>query len=295
MNTSASFPAPVAVIEGLSALSERYDALVCDVWGVVHNGVEAYPAAVEALTRFRKERGGIVVLVTNSPRPHGPVLTQLEGFGVTEGAFDAVVTSGDVTHAHLARMTETRVYHIGPERDLSLYEGTSFTLADPNDAEVVCVTGLVNDEVETPDDYRTLLEGFAARRLPLVSANPDIVVERGFKMIWCGGALARLYAELGGPIVQLGKPHAPIYRAAFARIKGLAGAPVAPERILAVGDGLHTDMRGATDQGIDALFVTAGIHGADFGAIEAPDAALVTQRLATEKVRAVAAIPYLAW
>lgn len=289
-----STPNPL-LVPGLSALAPAYKAVLCDVWGVLHNGVAAFPKACEALQRYRAETGGKVVLITNAPRPSPPILDQLARLGVPRDAFDAVVTSGDVTRAQLQAHSDIPVMHIGPDRDHSLFAGLDLTLTDEAGAGQVVCTGLVDDERETPEDYRALLERMVARDLPLLCANPDIVVERGSTLIWCAGALARLYEDLGGRVTILGKPHAPIYEAALARVAELAGAPVAKTDILAIGDGLPTDIRGAVANEIDVLFITGGIHGADFGPAGAPVESLVRKRLAEEGLSARAAIAGLVW
>ena len=276
-------------IGGLEELAGSYDSLLCDVWGVLHNGVAAFPEAIKALTRFRAG-GGHVVLVTNAPRPNGPIREQLFALGVPEDAYDAIVTSGDVTREVIARRPGVRLLHIGPDRDLPFYVGLDATFASEADAEMISCTGLVDDENETPDDYRPLFERLVARGLVLVCANPDIVVERGDRLLYCAGALARLYGELGGEVILVGKPHAPIYAAARARIAEMGGS-----RMLAVGDGLPTDIRGAVDNGIAVLFITGGIHAADFGPHDAPDPARVAARLEEENLSAVAFMPRLAW
>jgi HAD superfamily hydrolase (TIGR01459 family) len=239
-------------VAGLSELTDTYDSVICDVWGVVHNGVAAFAPAVEALRRFR-QGGGPVVLVTNAPRPWAPIRDQLQGLGVPDDAYDAIVTSGDVTRAVIAERPGAKVFHLGTDRDLSFYEGLDAVLVPEAEADLVSCTGLFDDEAETPDDYRPMLQRFAERRLTMVCANPDLVVERGHRLVPCAGALARLYGEIGGKAILVGKPHRPIYEAARARLAELGG-----ERTLAIGDGLPTDIRGAVDNGFDALFVTAG-------------------------------------
>jgi len=276
-------------VEGLKALVGEFDALICDVWGVLHNGVVAFPAAVDAIRHFRAE-GGPVVLVTNAPRPTPSVRTQLRALGVSDDSYDAIVTSGDVTRGLIASRPGVKLFHVGPPRDLAFYEGLEVALVAEDAAELVSCTGLVDDEKETPDDYRESLQRFVTRGLPMVCANPDIVVERGHKLVFCGGALARLYEDLGGEAILVGKPHAPIYDAARTKLAELGG-----RKPLAVGDGLGTDIRGAVDNGLPALFVTGGIHAADFGPVDRPDEALVAKRLATEGLHAVAYVPTLRW
>lgn len=281
-------------VDGLAAFVGRYDALVCDVWGVVHNGVEAFGPACDALVRWR-EAGGRVLLLTNAPRPSAPIHEQLARLGVPREAYDDLLTSGDVTREILRRRTERRVLHVGPPRDLPLIDGLHMLRVGDADAEIVLVTGLFDDTVETPEDYRARLAVLAERRLPLVCANPDIVVERGHQRVWCAGALARLYEELGGDITLVGKPWGPVYDETRMRISELYGKPFDEVRTLAIGDGLATDVRGAFLQKIDTLFVTGGIHAADFGPIDDPDATRVSARLEAEKLGATAFVPRLRW
>jgi HAD superfamily hydrolase (TIGR01459 family) len=276
-------------IAGLEELAGEYDSLLCDVWGVLHNGVGAFPAAVDALVRFRKDVGP-VVLLTNAPRPYPSIGVQLRSLGVPDEAYDFVVTSGDVTRRKIAERAGAKLFHIGPERDLPFYEGLDLTFVAEAEAELVSCTGLFDDTVETPEDYRALLTRLAARQLPMICANPDIIVERGHTHIYCAGAIARLYSELGGEAILLGKPHAPIYVAAKQKIADLGG-----RRVLAIGDGLPTDIRGAVDNGLPVLFVTGGIHAADFGPASDPDGERVAARLKAEGLSAVAYIPTLTW
>ncbi|TYC67704.1 TIGR01459 family HAD-type hydrolase [Stappia sp. BW2] len=284
------------LVEGLRTLAPSYKGILCDVWGVLHNGVSAFEEAHKALRAFREEAGGKVVLITNAPRPAKQVGEMLAGLGVPDGTYDDIVTSGDVTRDVLVAQGTKTLLHIGPNRDQPLYHGleATFTVNDA-EAEGISCTGLENDEVETPDDYRERLQKLADRGLPMICANPDIVVERGDRLIWCAGALARLYEDLGGEVSILGKPHAPIYDAAMQRLAKLAGEEVAKEDVLAIGDGLPTDIRGAVSQDLDVLFITAGIHASDFGPSDAPDEHLIRRRLAEEGLRARAALPRLWW
>jgi HAD superfamily hydrolase (TIGR01459 family) len=254
----------VQPISSLNAISHRYKALLCDVWGVLHNGISPFPGAVAALQRARQD-GLKVVLVTNSPRPRAGVVAQLADIGVDESAWDAIVTSGDVTR-RLIREGPRALFHIGAERDLPLYDGLGVDLVGEDAAEGVSCTGLFDDDTETPDDYAPLLARFAARGLPFICANPDIVVERGSRLIWCAGALARDYAALGGRVAIAGKPHRPIYEAAHALAAELCGMPLERAHLLAIGDGMPTDIKGARDFGIDALYISGGIHAHEYGA-----------------------------
>lgn len=284
------------LVDGLHALAPSYKGILCDVWGVLHNGVAAFEGAHKALKTYREETGGKVVLITNAPRPAKQVGEMLAGLGVPDGTYDDIVTSGDVTRGVLEAEGKKTLLHIGPNRDQPLYWNleATFTLKD-DEAEGISCTGLTDDEVETPDDYRDRLEKLAGRGLKMICANPDIVVERGDRLIWCAGALARLYEDLGGEVIILGKPHAPIYTAAMERLSRLAGTEVAKEDVLAIGDGLPTDIRGAVSQDIDVLFITAGIHASDFGPSDAPEEHLIRRRLAEEGLRARAALPRLWW
>ena len=283
------------LVPGLSALAHQYKGILSDVWGVLHNGVAAFEQAHEALTAYRQETGSPVVLITNAPRPNAPIREQLAELGVPLSAYDDIVTSGDVTRDLLMQNSGKKAFKIGPDRDFPLYEGTGVTLSGEEDAQIVCCTGLFDDDTETPDDYRDMLKRLADRGLPFICANPDIVVERGDRLIWCAGALARLYEDLGGPVQIVGKPHAPIYKAAVERLSAVRGEAVAAQEILAIGDGLPTDIRGADSQGLDVLFVTGGIHAADFGPVDTPDEALIRRRLAEEGLSARAAVPRLTW
>lgn len=283
------------LVPGLSAIASNYDGILCDVWGVLHNGVSGFKDAAVALQRFREETGGSVVLITNAPRPNPPIREQLAGLGVTRDSYDEIVTSGDVTRQLLNEAAGSKLYHIGPERDFTLYDGTGVELSSAEDASIIGCTGLFNDEVETPDDYREQLEALAKRGLKMICANPDIVVERGDRLIWCSGALARLYEELGGEVAIVGKPYTPIYTSARAHLAKVRGGEVAQNRILAIGDGLPTDIKGAYQEELDVLFITGGIHAADFGPVDTPDEMRVKARLAEEGMTATAAIPRLVW
>jgi HAD superfamily hydrolase (TIGR01459 family) len=265
------------LLGGLHTLAPRYDVILADVWGVVHNGVAAFPAAVEALTRARAG-GATVILISNAPRPGAVVASQVAGYGVPADCFDTVVASGDVARDELARRPGMHVYHLGPARDMPNYDGLDVKLVELDESELVMCTGLVDDDHETPEDYRALLARARARGLAMICANPDVVVERGDKLVWCAGALANIYAEAGGAVLYAGKPHAAIYDLSFRRAAELRGRPVERARVLAIGDGLHTDLAGAAAQEIDCLFVAGGIHAADFG-IEG-DAGLDPARLA---------------
>lgn len=285
--------AELKAISGLGELARTYDGILCDVWGVLHNGVAAWPGAVAALSRFREE-GGHVVMITNAPRPHGPVLEQLAGLGVPDGVFDAVVTSGDVTRSLIASMP-AEVYHIGPQRDFTIYEGLDARVVALEEAKSVVCTGLADDRNETPQDYADLLAAIRERDLPFICANPDIVVEYGDSLLWCAGALARDYAELGGKTMIAGKPHQPIYERAMEMLGEAAGRPLDKNRVLAVGDGMPTDVAGAAKFGIDLLYVSSGIHAAEYGDPESPNHHQLAEFLGRHDAVPVATIPRLVW
>jgi len=261
--------APV-LTDHFSMLASRYDAVLCDVWGVVHNGVKAHADACDALARFRAG-GGTVILISNAPRPREWVFRSLDRLAVPREAYDGLVTSGDVTQAFLKGHPGETVYLIGPERDHSIFDGLPVTLGALDAADYCVCTGLFEDERETPDDYADILARVHARALFMVCANPDLVVERGNKLVYCAGAIADRYANLGGEVLYAGKPHLPIYEEAFAQIAAVRGASVPRARILAIGDSVRTDLTGATRAGIDCLFVTAGIHAEELGGRQAPD------------------------
>ncbi|MDP3661204.1 TIGR01459 family HAD-type hydrolase [Phenylobacterium sp.] len=281
-------------VAGLSRLADRYDVLLCDIWGVIHDGRVSYPLACAALTRWNAEVGP-VVLISNSPRPGADVLPQLDGLKVPRDTFAALVTSGDATRVLLAERAPGPAWAIGPDRDAILYEGLGLEFATPEAAAFIACTGPYDDEVETPEDYRVRLEAAADRGLTMICANPDLVVQRGPKMIYCGGALAQLYEALGGAVQMAGKPHPPIYDLALAQAAlGLSG-PLQRERVLCIGDGVPTDLRGANAQGLDVMFVAAGIHGAETLSGEGLNAAGVDALLGKEGVHAAYAMPRLVW
>jgi HAD superfamily hydrolase (TIGR01459 family) len=292
MTLSKSTPVPVS---RLSDIAGRYDVLLCDVWGVIHNGRESFPEACAALATFARERGP-VVLISNAPRPSADVLPQLDALGVPRAAWQAFVSSGDATRVLLAERAPGPAWAIGPARDAPLYAGLDLQFSGPEDAAFISCTGPEDDERETPEDYRARLELCARRGLTMICANPDRVVQRGDRLIYCGGALADLYAGLDGPVLMAGKPYAPIYDLCIAEAEGLLGRAVDRARILCVGDGIPTDVRGAADQGLDCLFIASGIHGAEtLGADGRPDPALTAALLAREGAHAPLAMGMLAW
>lgn len=285
----------VDVLSGLSALAGRYSAIICDIWGVVHDGKTAFRPACEALSRFRAA-GKAVLLLSNAPRPGPAVQEMLDRLDVPREAYDAILTSGDMTRAHLREKGAVKLFHLGPERDLPLYDGIKVERAGPENAELIVCTGLFDDELEVAEDYRARLSGWRDLGLPMLCANPDIVVERGPRLISCAGAVAEIYQGLGGQVTYFGKPHGPAYRAAFHRLGELAGGRGArPANILAIGDAIATDLKGAARSGIDALFVAGGIHAALAGTAEAFNHQGLATAFAAADVRPAAMMWRLSW
>ena len=249
----------IPILTSIAELAGRYDAWLCDIWGVMHNGERPFSDAVQACSNFR-EGGGVITLISNSPRPCFSVARQLAEIGVPEGCYDAIVTSGDSTRQALAEKQGQPMFHLGPARDTALFEGLDIRLAGLEHARFVLCSGLYDDHTETPDDYGDLLADMKGRGLLMICANPDIQVEKGERLIYCAGALAAAYKSLGGEVVYTGKPHPPIYKLALEKISEAKGADVPRERILCIGDGVNTDMAGAAASGMDALFVTSALH-----------------------------------
>ena len=278
-------------LSGFSEIADRFDLCLCDVWGVVHNGVAAFGEAVEALVAMR-ERGITVVLVTNAPRPSAGIALQLADFGVPGSAWDAIVTSGDVCRALIQARAGQPMFRLGPDRDLPLIVGLDAPEVGPERADYVLCTGLLDDEIETAETYADLLDGLAARGLDMICANPDLVVERGGRIVPCAGSVALAYEEIGGKVVYAGKPHRPIYEAAFALAEEKRGAPVSRARICGIGDAIRTDIAGADAFGATGIMVLAGIHAQDL--MEAS----WDQRhgwFARQSHRPAFALPHLVW
>ena len=231
------------LIPHFSTLAPDYDVLLCDVWGVVHNGIAAFPHACDALMRARA-RGAIVILITNAPRQSEVVARQLEKLHVPRETYDAIASSGDVTRAVIEQRSGQSVFHMGPERDRSIFTGLNMRMAPLESADFVVCTGLDDDDIETPDDYRARLETMLKRELFMVCGNPDVVVERGDKLVYCAGSIADLYATMGGEVLYAGKPYRPIYDLALAKAEAAGGRKVPLNRVLAIGDSMRTDLRG---------------------------------------------------
>jgi len=288
----------IPVIDSIEDLGSRYSAWLVDIWGVMHNGHRAFPRAVAATREFRA-RGGIVVLISNSPRPSPSVQEQLRRLGVPGDAYDATVTSGDLTRHELDKHKGAIVSHLGPERDLPIFQGLAVKLGRPEQAELVVCSGLLDDETETPDDYIGLMRALAARKLPMICANPDHLVERGDQLVYCAGALASLYEQEGGRVIYAGKPYPPIYLLALETISALAGRTVPRSEVLAIGDGVNTDIAGAASLGIGSVFVASGLHvpsnsGGEAGA-ETLDGRHLAELFGAAKGRPLGAMRALVW
>lgn len=274
----------------LSAIAGNYDALLCDAWGVIHDGVRLFDGVGEALLEFRRTRGPVVIL-TNAPRPSSVIPPQLDRIGLPRGAYDAVVTSGDATRTMIEARLPQAAVKIGPGKDDPLFEGLDIRFSEAVEAGFVICTGLRDEFNESPEDYLPELEDLVRRKLPMICANPDRLVNWGGRKIWCAGALAEIYDALGGEVAYGGKPHPPIYDLAIARAEAVRGAPLRRERILAVGDGLGTDIAGANRQGIPVVYIAGagGIHEGD------ADTASIAAALDRAGLSAVAAMESLAW
>lgn len=287
-------PHTISNIAGLSDLAGRYDAVLSDVWGVVHNGVAAFPSAVDALAEFRRA-GGKVVFITNAPRPSPPIVDMLDRLGVVRDAYDAIVSSGDATRTMIAKYSGRAIHHVGPAtEDDALYEGLNVRRTGPEEAEAVIVTDLDTDD-DTPEMYRERAKLWLARKLPMICANPDRVVEHGDKIIYCGGALGDLYAAMGGMVLMAGKPYQPIYEEAFRLAEVAAGRKLDKSRVLAIGDSVRTDATGAAQFGLDLLFITGSIHAAELDAFGKPDPQAIADLVAPSRARMAGFLPRLAW
>ena len=251
---------PPPILAAAGALLQRYEVIFCDVWGVLHDGHRATREACDALQRFRA-KGGTVILVSNAPVPKERVAAMLSSRRVPREAWDDIIASGEIALRHIAERGYNRIFRIGPpDRDAATFASLSATLAPLHEADAILCTGLNDDRTETAEDYRALLQTARTRRLPFVCANPDLVVDVGGQRFYCAGAIADLYERMDGNVFWAGKPHANAYDAAQAAAEAIRGAKVDRARILAVGDSLRTDLKGAEAAGIDAIFIASGIH-----------------------------------
>jgi HAD superfamily hydrolase (TIGR01459 family) len=278
-------------IDNLNEVIGDYDVVLSDVWGVVHNGVAAFPHSCAALAAARKA-GATVVLITNSPRPSPGVIEQLKALGVSDDTYDRIVTSGDVTRTLIAEGPK-KIFLLGPDRDMPLFDGLDVEVVSADEAEAIVCTGFFDDEKEVPEDYTDMLKAWVARDVPFICANPDLVVERGHKMIPCAGAVAAYYEQLGGKTRIAGKPHFPIYDASLAAAREARG-DFGKARVLAVGDGMPTDVRGALSQGLDLLYISGGIHVAEYTVNGETDEAILKEWLKAENATPKFWMPRLA-
>lgn len=279
----------IPIVAGVAPLQDGVEAWICDIWGVVHNGLAAFKPAVEACQRFRVG-GGVVLLLTNAPRPASAIYEQLGKLAVPRDAYDAVLTSGDLTRHLIEQNRALPMMHLGPERDRGLFDGLDPYIADADGAGIIICSGLYDDERETAEDYRQRLTGPLRRGVKMVCANPDITVARGSKVIPCAGAIAQLYEQMGGEVIYAGKPHLPVYERAFEMVSEAARRPIGRERMLAIGDGVHTDMLGAANAGLRAVFVASPVH------IKEPlSPAVLARAFAGAPRKPVAAMSALAW
>ncbi|MBX9932690.1 MAG: TIGR01459 family HAD-type hydrolase [Methylobacterium sp.] len=299
-STSSFVSGTVPILSGIACIAANYDLILCDVWGVLHDGTRAHGGAGEALIRFRRLPGEgrprRVILVSNAPRPWPGVQAILDGYGVPREAYDGILTSGDLTCSLLARHPGARIHHLGPERDLTIFDGLDIRLVSAEDAEMVVCTGLFDDSRETTEDYREVLSVLRARKIPMICANPDLVVERDKVLIPCAGLIASAYAEIGGDVTYAGKPYRPVYEAALDQAAALDGLPPAHARVLAIGDALRTDIDGAARFGIPNLLVARGIHAEELGVLAEHDSlGDIADWLARQSVRPDAVIEKLVW
>lgn len=283
--------APVPILSGIASLADETTAWLVDIWGVMHNGLAPFEPAGLACARFR-EKGGRVILLSNAPRPAGAVAAQLERIGVSRVAWDAIISSGDATRTSLAAEAEGSVFHLGPDRDLPLYDGLGVTLTDEAQASRVVCTGLFDDETETPADYAPMLTGLAARDVAMICANPDLTVERGGKLVYCAGAIAAAYEALGGRVMYAGKPYGPIYDMACDWLNSVVGTEVPKSRILAIGDGVRTDILGAARYGIRSVYIASGVS---LPAGRELDCESLAELFPDKAVQPVGAMTALAW
>ncbi len=276
------------LLSGLNEIEAAYDAILCDVWGVIHNGRSAFEEACHALAKFRAT-GKPVCLITNAPVPRAEVIRYFTPLGVPLEAFDDCVSSGDTTRDELIHRQHQRVFLMGADRgfdgDRHLWAGLDLDFATINDADYLLCMGMDDNANDNPNDYRSRMQPGIDKGIPMLCANPDIRVRIGDKLVWCAGALAAIYEDMGGEVIYPGKPHAAIYRAALSRIDQSASS-----RILCIGDSPGTDMKGAQSQGMHGLYVGTGlkVHGSDFDGE-------VRELLSSYGVTAHYAMPRLSW
>lgn len=273
------------IVSSLAEIGGAYEALLCDLWGCYHDGIRPFPAAVEALRAYRRQ-GGRVILLTNAPRPADSVRRFLDSMGAPEDSYDGIMSSGSACQRAVVSGAHGRRFHyVGPPRDLHMLTDVGLEPAPLDQAEAILCTGLRDDRSENPADYYADMAEWLERGLPLLCANPDLVVDRGDQRLYCAGAIALAYEHAGGRVIWFGKPHAPIYEQALALLTETAGREIPRQAVLAIGDGIRTDVRGGLDFGLDVLFVTGGLAAEALGADpEHPDPARLDAYLAEHGV-----------
>ena len=280
------------ILTGFAEIAADYDAVLCDIWGVLHNGRAPFDGVDDALEAYRNQ-GGKVLLLSNAPRPGETALKRLDTIGNRKTSYDGILTSGDATRAKLTELGQSgkSCCHIGPEKDADLIAGLDIEFTEIERADVVLFSGMYDDMTESPQDYQPLLTEMQARGLPMICPNPDRTVQFVDKVIYCAGAVAELYETMGGQVIWMGKPYPVVYARAQTLLAEMTGMD-AP-RVLAIGDGPKTDIPGAAAAGIDALFITGGLAGASGAKLDtAEDIATV---LAEENTQSAFAMRHLIW
>ncbi len=280
----------IPILYGVADISQNRKAWLCDVWGVLHDGLRAFPSAIEACRSFRR-RGGEIILISNSPRTSAAVLDHLHSVGVPNDCFTQLVTSGDVTRNFVEAYSSEPLFHLGPERDRCLFDGLNVQFAAAEKAAAAVCTGFFDEDNEVAEDYDGMLSEFAARGVPMICANPDLVVERGSKLVPCSGLLAERYAALGQTVIQAGKPYRPIYEAAMRKLT----KPLPPSELLAIGDGVDTDIKGASGQGIDSIYIASRVNMGDAAEAAKLSQPMLGRLFAERPFRPAAAMAQLRW
>lgn len=281
---------PIPVITSITALGGNKAAWLVDIWGVIHNGVAPFASAVTACEKFR-EQGGVVMLLSNAPRPGPSVASALDRIGVRRSAWDMILSSGDASRAMIEKFAPGPVYHLGPGRDVPLYDGLGIELGELMASKAIVCTGLFDDETETPETYSAMLNAAAVRRIPMVCANPDKAVQRGTKIIPCAGAVAEAYEGLGGKVSYAGKPYLPVYEMAFRALSEKCKREIGADDVFAIGDGIKTDIEGAANAGIASVYIASGVHLGPGGTL---DVATLAKLFPAGEPRPVAAMAKLA-
>jgi len=248
-------------LKGISEISDKFDVYFIDLWGVIHNGVQCYPEALKVLEKL-KEQNKKIVLISNAPRPAAVVKVFLETIGLKSSGYDFLVTSGDITREYISlNSSKKNFYHLGPTRDIDLFKDLNVSLTSKEECEEIICTGLVSDEEEKLQDYKTLLDFFLNKKIPLICANPDEVVARGEKIVFCAGALANQYKQEGGVVRYFGKPYSEIYSFALKKIRAHKDFKDKKEiNTLVIGDNIKTDIKGANLSNLDSVLILNGIY-----------------------------------